>query len=49
MVGLVQKLLFDMIESSAGADAACEVGRWLEVCGPSVKTASVARLDGARR
>ena len=31
MVGLVQKLLFDMIESSAGADAACEVRRRAEV------------------
>ena len=31
MVGLVQKLLFDMIESSAGEDAACEVRRRAEV------------------
>ena len=49
MVGLIQKLLFDMIESSAGADAAREVVRWLEVRDPSVKTASVASLDRARR
>ena len=31
MVGLVQKLLFDMIESSAGEDAACEVRRRAEI------------------
>ncbi len=31
MVGLVQKLLFDMIESSAGADAAREVRRRADV------------------
>jgi len=31
MVGLVQKLLFDLIESSAGADAACEVRRRADV------------------
>ena len=49
MVGLIQKLLFDLSESSARADAAREVGRWVEVRDPFVKTASVASLDRARR
>ncbi|MCH7701996.1 MAG: hypothetical protein IID37_09930 [Planctomycetes bacterium] len=48
MVALIQKLLLDLIESSAGTEAACEVGPWAEVRDPFVTNVPLASVVAAR-